>query len=124
MVPEVRFLPPRVLRALGVVAVCLLPCVGFSQNSEVSRENPDVVAARARLLQELDRQIDQRRRQFRLDISSRTDFEGKAGHGEQVGAARGTGRQNQRQFVGPIQEGRNVIGIRHRPPLSAWIPCR
>ncbi len=61
MAPEVRSLPPRALLALALWLVPLAVPPAQAQQTQALRENPDGIEAKARLLQELDRQIDQRR---------------------------------------------------------------
>ncbi|MEW6489019.1 MAG: hypothetical protein AB1578_14025 [Thermodesulfobacteriota bacterium] len=61
MAPEVRSLPPRALLA---ILLCLAPPAALpspAQQPQAFRESVESVEAKARLLQELDRQIDQRR---------------------------------------------------------------
>lgn len=61
MAPEVRSLPPR---ALVAVLLCLAPPAALptpAQQPQAFRESAEAVEAKARLLQELDRQIDHRR---------------------------------------------------------------
>lgn len=70
MAPEVRSLPPRALLAL---LLCLSPCAVLpapAQQPQAFQESVEAVEAKARLLQELDRQIDQRRLELAREAES------------------------------------------------------
>ncbi len=70
MAPEVRSFPPPWARWVVVAALILAAAVGFAQEKPLVAENTDAVAARARLLQELDRQIEQRRLEVAREAQS------------------------------------------------------
>jgi len=61
MAPEVRSLPPGAALALALVLAPFPPLPAQAQQTQALRENPDAVEAKARLLQELEQQIEQRR---------------------------------------------------------------
>lgn len=61
MVPEVRSLPPRAALAALLCLACPAVFPSQAQESSTLRESNEAVEAKARLLRELDRQIDQRR---------------------------------------------------------------
>jgi flagellar motility protein MotE (MotC chaperone) len=62
MALEVRSVPPRL--ALALLALFPLRTPAPAQESQKLAESPDAVEAKARLLHELDRQIEERRRQI------------------------------------------------------------
>lgn len=64
MAPEVRTFPPRLLILFSLTFVPLVPIPSPAQESRAVLENQAAVEARARLLQELERQSDQRRQEI------------------------------------------------------------
>ncbi len=64
MAPEVRFVPPRLLSVALAALLLSLPLPAHPQQNQPPAENWQDVEAKARLLQDLDRQIEQRRREL------------------------------------------------------------
>ena len=64
MALEVRSVPPRLALALALLSLSPLRTPAPAQESQTPAASPDAVEAKARLLQELDQQIEERRRQI------------------------------------------------------------
>jgi flagellar motility protein MotE (MotC chaperone) len=64
MALEVRSVPPRAVLVLLLAALSFFSLPSQAQETRAPAENLDAVEAKARLLQELDQQIEQRRRQI------------------------------------------------------------
>lgn len=64
MAPEVRSLPPLRAGIALFAALSLLPLAATAQQNKASAEKEAAPEAKARLMQELDRQIEERRREL------------------------------------------------------------
>lgn len=70
MAPEVRGLPLWLTALLLLFALPLVPSPSFSQQNKAPPEKDGALEAKARLLQDLDRQIDERRRELAREEES------------------------------------------------------
>ena len=64
MVLKVRFIPPQAMLACLLAALLILPSYARPEETSSLTKNENAVAAKARLLQELDQQIQERRQEI------------------------------------------------------------
>jgi flagellar motility protein MotE (MotC chaperone) len=72
MALEVRSVPPRALFALLLTVLPVFPSPSQSQEKRAAASDVEAIEAKARLLQELDQQVEQRRRQLAREAEALT----------------------------------------------------